>query len=70
MSENDGHNVVASAIRRQIMVRDPILGPLDILKMLMVRDGLSVSEAIRKYTNMYGLPPEAKDIQTIRTTGE
>ena len=25
MSDNDGYNVVASAIRRQMMVRDPIM---------------------------------------------
>ena len=26
--------------------------------MLMIRDGLSVSEAVRKFTSMFGLPPE------------
>lgn len=34
----------------------PKLDSLEYIKMLMIRDGLSVSEAIRKYTNMFGLP--------------
>ena len=63
MSDNDGYNVVASAIRRQMMVK----GPLPTLKALMIRDGLSVSEAIRKYTALYGLPPDVKEIEQAKT---
>lgn len=66
MSDNDGYNVVASKIRQQMMVRDPIITPLDKLKMLMVRDGLSVSEAIRKYTSIYGLPPDKATIEALK----
>jgi len=32
------------------------LNSLETIKMLMIRDGLSVSQAIRKYTAMFGLP--------------
>lgn len=68
MSDNDGCDIVRGRIRRQMMVRDPLITPLDTLKMLMVRDGLSVSEAVRKYTNIYGLPP-TKDIEALKEDG-
>lgn len=45
-----------------MMVKDP----LDTLKMMMVRDGLSASEAIRKYTSVYGLPSDVKEIQELK----
>lgn len=65
MSDNDGYNLVASKIRQQMMVKDPF----DTLKTIMKRDGLSVSEAIRKYTSVYGLPPDVKEVQALREAG-
>lgn len=64
MSDNDGYNVVASKIRQQMMVKDPILednvhkkiDPMDEVIRSMCRDGMSVSEAVREYTNLHGLP--------------
>lgn len=79
MSDNDGYNIVASRIRRQMMVKEPELSPermcfycgetsligdghkclssyLDAISLIMVTCGLSVSDAIRYYTNMFGLP--------------
>ncbi len=61
MSDNDGYNVAASKIRQQIMVKDPFVEykpdpamAVHRIKILMKREGLSVSEAIKKYTSMCG----------------
>lgn len=65
MSDNDGHNVVASKIRQQMMAGDfsrqfggkPYkFDPFDEINAYMCGLGLSVSEAIRRYSNIHGLP--------------
>ena len=49
----------------QESIRDPVIenlmaaipgNPLKVIDLFMIRDGLSVSGAIRKYTSLFGLP--------------
>lgn len=65
MSDNDGQDIVRGRCRRQMMVKDPFAEKYkddpedDDLKRFnnfCVRRGYSVSEGIRAWTNMFGLP--------------
>lgn len=65
MSDNDGQDIVCGRIRRQRMVRDPFAekyretqndNQMERFSKFMVRNGYSVSEAIRAWSSIFGLP--------------
>ena len=57
-------------VSRSKNMKERPLCSLETLKMLMIRDGLSVSAAIRKYTAMFGLPPTKEDQAHLDSIGE